>query len=202
MNDLEDLFRFVQLLHLFQSVERRVRVPKTERKENDVEHSFQLALVAWYLIVREKLALDCSRVIQYALVHDLAEVYAGDTWAFDTQGRESKREREATAQEQILNEFPHTSDIVEIIRSYDRQEDEEAQFVFALDKLLPTINIYLDNGHSWKEQGARLEQIVAYKSEKIARSAVVKKHFDILVTLLQEREPDFFNSPTNTNTSA
>src|SRR6476620_4741666 len=88
------IFKFLHLTYLFRKVEREVLYTKEERKENDLEHSAQLALLSWYIINTQNLKLDESKVFKYALAHDLVEVDAGDTFAFDKQGQKSKLDRE------------------------------------------------------------------------------------------------------------
>jgi putative hydrolase of HD superfamily len=76
---LSELLNFSKILNAFQKVERVVRVPQSEKRENDVEHSYQLAMLAWYLADSNGLSLDKNLLLRYALVHDFVEVYAGDT---------------------------------------------------------------------------------------------------------------------------
>ena len=78
MNAFENFARFVALTHKVQGVKRTNLAPDGERRENDAEHSFQVAMVAWYLVDALNLKLNRVRLLQYALVHDIAEVYAED----------------------------------------------------------------------------------------------------------------------------
>jgi len=74
--------RFIALIHKFQHVERRVFAKGKDIRENDVEHSYQLTVVSWFIASCNNLSLDKDLLIKYGLVHDLVEVYAGDTFFY------------------------------------------------------------------------------------------------------------------------
>jgi 5'-deoxynucleotidase YfbR-like HD superfamily hydrolase len=76
MSSIDPLFKFLQFLIDFQHIERVIYIQGFERKENDVEHSYQLAMLCWFTVMENQLSLDVHKVISYALVHDLVEVYA------------------------------------------------------------------------------------------------------------------------------
>jgi len=147
MKEFEKLTQFLRLTHQFQNVKRTNRAADAERRENDAEHSFQTALIAWFLADMLQLPLDRERLIKYALVHDLAEVYAGDVdphYSSDDQKRDkSKHEHDALLR--LEHEFPEFPQLHEAQRKYHQREDPEAEFVYALDKLLCFLNIYMTN---------------------------------------------------------
>src|SRR5680860_196716 len=117
--DLKKSIEFIELLQKFQKIERAIYVKGEDRKENDSEHSYQLVMFAWYLISSYKLDLDLDLIIKYALVHDLVEVYAGDTFAFDDDHRESKEKREDESLERLKSEFGEFPDIFPLIEQYE-----------------------------------------------------------------------------------
>jgi putative hydrolases of HD superfamily len=188
---IESLLKFFELLNTVQCVRRTVFVKGEERLENDIEHQYQLAVVSWYIIVTEKLSLNVDRTIQYALVHDMVEAYAGDMH-FYKRNEEEKKEREHAAAQRLREEFPEFADMHALIAGYERREDPESRFVYALDKLLPIVNIYLDKGRSWKIDGVTREMIETNKTEKIAISPDIKKIFDEMILRLKEEEVDLF----------
>ena len=188
--NLDNLLRFAELMHTLQSVKRATFVNGEDRKENDIEHQYQLAILAWYIIDSENLSFDKDLVIQYALIHDVVEVYAGDTYFFGD--RTGKEERERASAERLKIEFPEFKDLHVLIEKYERQEDRESKFVYALDKLVPVINIYLDKGRTWKHYGVTREMLVVNKAEKIKGSEEVKAYFDEMIIRLKEDEPELF----------
>ncbi len=191
---LEGILKFVGLTHGFQQIERALYATGENRKENDAEHSYQLALVAWYMVGVLKLDLDIEKVIKYSLLHDLVEVYAGDTQAFgDKAAHLTKVDREKEALKRLKVEYPEFPELFDLITQYEHREDEESQFVYALDKILPPLNIYLDKGRSWQEAHVTLDQIIEYKTAKVASHPVVKKYFDMIIEVLQNEQQTLFN---------
>ncbi len=191
--ELLDLMKFVKFTNLFKSVERLIWFKGVDRRECDGEHTFQLAIVCWFVNERCKLGLDLQTIIEYALVHDLLETYAGDTPAFVDKGngtetpcREDKLLREALAMKRITQEwgklFPT---LIKRLESYEAQKDAESNFVYAMDKLLATLNIALDEGRTNHRLGLSLETVDLYKRPRIARHQLVlelyEEHFKMLL---------------------
>ena len=194
MLDLPKILGFVRLLNAFRQVRRTIRVNSEERLENDVEHSYYLGMLAWYIATSHNLPLDKDLVLKYALVHDIVEVYAGDTYVFttDAKKRDSKEAREKEAILQLQKEFPEFLDLHELIAGYEKREDNESRFVYALDKIQPVLNIYLDNGRTWKEKGVTIQMLVDFNKEKVALSPEVHSCFDELIGLLKKDEAKLF----------
>ncbi|MFZ2593738.1 MAG: HD domain-containing protein [Minisyncoccia bacterium] len=192
MPDLDHLIAFAKFTHLLHKVERVARIAGEERYANTVEHSYQLALVAWYVITTHKLDMRLEKVLCYALAHDCVEAYAGDTYAYDVVSQADKILREQQALEKIATDFSEFEELANAIRAYDKREDIESRFVYALDKLIDPINIYLENGKLWKENGVTLAMHEAYKSPKIAYDPTVQKLHEELLQRLRAHESDFF----------
>lgn len=190
---LDHLMKFIDLLNRFRQVRRVVLVNGEDRWENDVEHSYHLAMLAWYTISAEKLPLDAGKAMMYALIHDLVEVYAGDVPLHASpEVRAGKEERERKAALTLQKELPEFSDLHAAITDYTAHADPEAKFVYALDKLQSTLQIYTDNGRTWRRVGTLLSDMIAYKEAKIAVSSPVHAWYDMLIKELRAREPELF----------
>lgn len=193
MQSLLPLFEFIDFTHKFQQVKRTILATGEDRDENDAEHSYQLALVAWYLIRSRGFKLNIDKVLQYSLVHDLVEVYAGDTY-FHTANpvlKDSKQQREQAAAEKITTQFAEFSDLREIIDRYEQRADPEAAFVYALDKILPVINIYLDQGKSWQRDRVTYE-MARTKDAKVAISPEAQQIWQELIPILDQHKHLFY----------
>lgn len=168
---LPKLLDFIRFTHKFQQIKRVILATGEDRDENDAEHSFQLAMICWYLAASRKMKLNIDKVIEYALVHDLVEVYAGDTYFYtkDESLRASKAKREKDAAERISQEFSEFKSLSQLINAYEKQTDREAKFVYAMDKILPAINVLLDDGKSWRRDNVNYEMVRA-KDAKVAVS--------------------------------
>lgn len=191
---IQELFKFVGLTHELQQVRRAVLVNGEDRQENDLEHSCQLALTALYLCDAATLDFDKGLVLEYSLVHDLVEAYAGDTHFYDAEGRLDKKEREERALKQLKAEFPEFRRLHDLIIAYEERSDDESRFVYALDKLLPILNIYLDQGRTWQKDGISFDVLETHKSKPISLSPEVKVFYDQLLVILEENKHMFSNS--------
>lgn len=194
MSDYEKMKRFMTLLHRFHTVDRVAVVPTLPRATNAVEHSYQLAMLAWYVASSQKLPLDLSKVLMYSLAHDIVEAYAGDTPTFDTKGRETKEVREKAAQDRIADEFEEFPDIIATLESYERREDNESRFVYALDKLIDPLNSAMttDRLSVWKEYGIGYDAHHKYKDAKVRTSEHVAPLWEALSEELLLKQDYFF----------
>jgi putative hydrolase of HD superfamily len=190
---LDDVIKFSQLMLRFQDVIRVVDLPRGRVRENDVEHSYQLAMMAWYLNSAGDLGFDTDRMIRYALVHDLAETYTGDVSALDYEGRKGKAEREEASLNRMRQELPEAADLLDLVSDYDQRSDPEANFIYALDKLMPMLMVYLAGGQTWKVEGYSLELLHNDKKDKVALSKPVAALYAQLKSVL-DTKPELFNS--------
>lgn len=189
---LEELLSIVALTHSFQQIRRRIYATGENRFENDAEHSFQLAFIAWYLIEKEGLALNKEKALIYALCHDIVEVYAGDVFFHRTAEEEQKKvtlEREAA--EKLSEIYPDFPALTDTLRAYEEKSDPESKFIYALDKLLPIFNIMLDQGRSWQLNDVSLEKLYEGKHAKIAHDPIIQEYFVLIVAVLK-KNPNLF----------
>lgn len=143
--DYPTIDRWVDLQQLITSLAKVTRVPQlgdTGRLENDVDHSYGLALMCWFLAPKIAPQLNLEKIFKYALAHDVVELHAGDTFVFAHEKEiESKSEREDVAIKQLYKDWPDFTDMVDSAKGYKEKIDEETKFVSAVDKILPLIII-------------------------------------------------------------
>lgn len=192
----EQLVDFLNFTHEFREVIRVARSPYSKRFENDTEHSYQLAMLAWFLIEQDKLKLDRELCFMYALSHDLVEVYAGDTYIYDKKHKiASKDRREKEAFIKIKKRFSKFKNLTKIIENYEKKNDEESKFIYALDKIIPPIQIYLEEGKLWHEKNVSLSEVFENKNKKIAISGGVEKYWlELSKELTRNKKKLFPNS--------
>lgn len=196
MNKLEELLKFVNITNEFQKITRNIYVKDTDRKENDAEHSYQLAMLAWYILDLEKnTQLNRDLIIKYALIHDFVEVYAGDTYIYtkDQEHKAGKQLREKDAADRLNKELSEFKEFNVLITNYNKKTDSESKFIYALDKLVPILNIYTDKGRTWKINNVTLDMIIETKQDKIAVSPEIKPYFDEIIRILMEKEDIMFH---------
>jgi 5'-deoxynucleotidase YfbR-like HD superfamily hydrolase len=192
----EDLIALVSELAVPLADVRRTLVLPTdpERQENVSEHSFTLALVACSVAdaLRHR-SLDVGLVAQYAIVHDLVEVYAGDTsvWASEYD-LESKPHREQAALAEISRRFDEVFPWIALtIERYELRADPEARFVYALDKVLPHVSILVADRHPIRPARRDYLLRVEVARKKIGDDREVSELFDDLLARFDQRS-DFF----------
>jgi putative hydrolase of HD superfamily len=194
--DLNRIIELQKLLLVFSQIERVVdrRHKDSYMRESDTEHSYNLAMTAWFLAPYFP-QLDKDRLIQFSLIHDIVEVHAGDTFAYgDPETLASKPAREAAALKQLELEWPDFPDLTDSIHEYEKRDCEEAKFVYALDKIMPMIVIYLSDGETWKKEGITVDLQHNAKKDKIAVSKDIKPYYDALHEILITSPHLFGNS--------
>lgn len=199
MFDLPKIFSYMYFLDEFRRIKRVIYATGEERLENDMEHSYQLTMLAWYFIDAYRLNLDTNLVIKYCLVHDLVEVYAGDTYIYsqDAQHLNSKIQREEDALLAVRQKFQEFPEMVGYIEQYEHKNDPEANFIYALDKIIPVLNIYMDNGRAWKDLNLSqvhitIESLRAHKDEKIQKSPELYTFWLQFIEILETNRKDLF----------
>lgn len=162
VNRLEQQMRFLVEVDKMKSVYRRTILIDKTRRESDAEHSWHFALMAMLLAeYADPEKVDCARVIRMALVHDLIEIYAGDTFAYDVQGNQDKRQRETEAADKLFALLPEdqAAEIRALWEEFDAMETTDAQYAAAIDRLQPFLNNYLTQGHTWGLGGVKSAQV-------------------------------------------
>lgn len=162
VNRLEQQMRFLVEVDKMKSVYRRTILIDKTRRESDAEHSWHFALMAMLLAeYADPEKVDCARVIRMALVHDLIEIYAGDTFAYDVQGNQDKRQRETEAADKLFALLPEdqAAEIRALWEEFDAMETPDAQYAAAIDRLQPFLNNYLTQGHTWGLGGVKSAQV-------------------------------------------
>jgi len=192
--DIHRLIELQRLLVSFSQVERMThRLQAGEYiRENDTEHSYNLAMTAWYLATWFP-ELDKNTLIQYALVHDLVEVHAGDTYIYGSEEEiASKEKREADALVRIESDWNDFTDMTDTIRTYEERQDDESKFIYALDKIMPIMMIYIHDGYTWKKNGITVDMLYKAKLDKVSQSPEILPYFKQLHELLLSR-PDLIH---------
>lgn len=168
---LRKQIEFAVTVDKMKEVLRRNLVVSGERCENDAEHSWHLALMAMLLEEYSAEKVNIERVLKIALVHDLVEVYAGDTFAYDEKGYEDKEERERAAADKLFGSLQgeQSSEFRALWDEFEAAETPESKYANAIDRIQPLILNYLTNGHTWRLGNVHAPQI--YKRMDIIRTA-------------------------------
>ena len=158
---LESQIRFLVELDKLKSIFRQTVLIDRSRNENTAEHSWQLATAVTVLSEYAASRVDLARALRMALVHDVVEIDAGDTFVYDTAASSTKSERECAAAERIFGILPEeqATEYRALWEEFEAKQSPEARFVNALDRLLPMLQNSYSGGYSWRKHGIRRAQV-------------------------------------------
>lgn len=185
MNRLQKQIEFITEIDKLKHILRQSVLIDDRRRENDAEHSWHLAVMTMLLSEYVKEEIDLLRVMKMVLIHDIVEIDAGDTFAYDEAGYEDKNEREKQAAERIFNILPadQAEKINDLWLEFEAKETPEARYAASLDRLQPLLLNYNSEGHTWKMPGVNSEKV--YK-----RMAVIKEStpeiWDYVVEIIED----------------
>jgi putative hydrolase of HD superfamily len=153
---------FIVEIDKMKTVYRQTLVLDGSRTETDAEHSWHIALAAVLLYeYAVEDGVDLHRVLQMALVHDLVEIYAGDTFAYDITGYQSKAEREKQSADKLFALLPEDQAALfrKLWEEFDAMETPDARYAAAIDRLQPFISNANTKGYTWVNHNVNAEQI-------------------------------------------
>ena len=155
------------------------------RNENDAEHAWHLAIMAYLLQEYANEKVDIAKVMLMCLTHDIVEIDAGDTYAYDPAGLETQRAREQAAKERIYSLLPDDQKeaLQAIFDEFEESKTPEAQFAHAMDNLQPLLLNHSNNGGDWKAHQVTAEQVYGRQSRTKEGS---QRLFELTDTLIQE----------------
>lgn len=151
---LTKLVSFLLEIEKLQRVKRVIHYPDGSQ-ENSAEHSWHVAMFCLLLTPEVDPNADVTRVIKIALIHDLVEIYAGDTFLFDDEARKTKTKREHEAAKQLFDQLPNdiAKEFWALFEEFEALETPEARVVKSFDHLQPLIHNLIHDGATWKRHG-------------------------------------------------
>jgi putative hydrolases of HD superfamily len=158
---------------LLKGVERRNRLADGSRRENTAEHSWHLGIAALVLAPFASEPVDVGKSVAMALVHDIVEIDAGDTFAYDeAEAAATKVDREEAAAERLFGLLPAETGrrFRELWDEYERGDTPEARFVMAVDRLAPMMLNLAEGGSTWREYGITRSRVIARNGHFIEQS--------------------------------
>lgn len=167
------------------NVFRQTHLSGHGRNENDAEHAWHMAVMAYLLKEYSNESVDISKVMIMCLIHDVVEIDAGDTYAYDPEGLATQKEREDLAKERIFSILPtdQKTEFTALFDEFEANETPEAKFAHAMDNLQPLILNHSNNGDDWKAHGVTIEQVYG---RQIKTKEGSEKLFEVIDMLLKE----------------
>lgn len=141
---------------------RRTHLTGNGRRENDAEHAWHMAIMIYLLKEYSNEEFDMAKAMLMALIHDIVEIDAGDTYAFDSKGLETKDVREAQAAKRLFGLLPEDQgeELKSLFEEYEANETPEARFVRVMDNFQPLLLNNSNDGRDWKEHGIGKSQVM------------------------------------------
>ncbi|MBO5158306.1 MAG: HD domain-containing protein [Lachnospiraceae bacterium] len=174
MTRLEQQIAFILEIDKVKNIFRQTPLSDGNRKENDAEHSWHIALMAILLKEHAEDEVDVSKVMTMVLLHDLVEIDAGDTYAYDSVGMQSKREREVKAADRIFGLLPEDQGAYfrALWDEFEAYETADAKYAHLLDNFQPMLLNDASDGVSWREHEVKKSQIYK-RNERIEETSKV-----------------------------
>lgn len=162
MDRLERQMEFLLEIDKEKEIGRQTYLADGSRKEKDAEHAWHMAVMAFLLEDYANEKIDLLKTIKMILLHDVVEIDAGDTYAYDTQGNKTKRMREQKAADRIYGMLPEEqkAEYRALWEEFEAMETPESKFANTLDKVQPVLLNHASGGKSWREHGVKKSQVV------------------------------------------
>jgi len=173
---LEQQIRFIFEVDRLKEIFRQTVCSQSRRRENDAEHSWHICLATLVLAEHANTPdLDVLRVLKMLILHDLVEIDAGDTFAYDTSGVVGQHDREAVAADRIFGLLPsdQTAEFRALWDEFEERSTPESKFAAAMDRFQPMLLNCRTEGAAWKRHGITEDRVLARNGGIAEGSAVV-----------------------------
>ena len=169
---LEKQFDFFREIDKEKFIGRQTYLTDGERKENDAEHAWHMAIMTVLLAEYANEKIDVLKTVMMLLIHDLVEIDAGDTYAYDEEGKKTQREREEKAAKRIFGLLPEEQGekLMALWEEFEAYETPEANFARTMDNIQPVMLNDATDGKAWLEHGVHLSQILG-RNKKTAEGS-------------------------------
>ena len=158
---LDQQLKFTAEIDKMTGILRRTMLIDGSRRENDAEHSWHIAVMALLFSEYAIEPVDVARAIKMCVVHDLIEIYAGDTFAYDPVGNKDKEQREQAAADKLFAMLPQEQgqEIRSLWEEFDEMKTPDAKYAACMDRLQPFLHNTLTQGHTWIGSGTKRSNV-------------------------------------------
>lgn len=148
------------------SIFRKTRIINNKRYENDAEHAWHMSMMAIILAEHANDDIDICKVVKMALIHDLVEIDAGDTFLYD-EDQSEKYQKERKCAQRIFGLLPEDQykEFLGLWDEFEAKETSEAKFAGAVDRLGPIMQNFYDNGHAWQKHSVTSDKVLNVNSQ-------------------------------------
>lgn len=172
---LQKQLEFCLKLDEAKNILRQTHLSQHGRRENDAEHAWHMAVMAYVLRDYANEPVDVGKLLIMCLIHDIVEIEAGDTYAYDEAGKKTQAEREAAARDKLFGMLPadQAAELAGLFDEFDEGKSPEARFANAMDNLQPLILNHSNGGKDWIDHQVTYDQVFQRQSRTEAGSKVL-----------------------------
>lgn len=184
-NRLEQQVAFIREIDKEKRIGRQTYLTGAIRKENDAEHAWHIALMAILLAEHANEPIDVLKTVTMLLIHDLVEIDAGDTYAYDAENLKTQKAREDAAKDRIFSLLPkeQKEELIQLFDEFEAFQTAESKFAHAMDNLQPLMLNNSNGGNDWKEHDVSAAQVYG-RQEKTRLGS--EKLFEVIDQVLQD----------------
>jgi len=161
---------FIKEIDKIKYIQRRTKLFNSDRRENDAEHSWHLAMMAIVLSEHSDYEIDLLKVIKMVLIHDIVEIDSGDTFIYDQNKNHENTEEELKSAQRIFGILPkeQAEEFIRIWTEFEEGKSNEAKFARTMDRLEPLLQNTSNDGGTWKEFGVKYQTV--YDKKKVIKN--------------------------------
>ena len=186
MNDkLKQQLDFILEIDKEKNILRQTHLSGHGRRENDAEHAWHMAIMAYLLKEYSNEPVDITKVMIMCLIHDIVEIDAGDTYAYDTEGLKTQKAREDAAKERIFSLLPNAQkeELTALFDEFEESKTAESRFAHVMDNLQPLLLNNSNGGADWREHEVYASQVYGRQQKSRYGS---KQLYEITDQILKE----------------
>ncbi|NLA63950.1 MAG: HD domain-containing protein, partial [Bacteroidales bacterium] len=167
MSKLDKQIAFIKEIDKIKYIQRKTKLFNSDRRENDAEHSWHLAMMAIVLLEHANKDIDLLKVLKMVLIHDIVEIDAGDTFIYSTTKDHNNTNEELVAAKRIFGMLPkeQANDLIAIWEEFEAGETDEAKFAKAMDRFEPLLQNASNSGGTWVEFDVPYRKVYDKKKE-------------------------------------
>lgn len=169
MNTLMQQISFIKEIDKLKYIQRKTKLFNSNRKENDAEHSWHLAMMVIVLVEHSNVEIDVLKVLKMVLIHDIVEIDSGDIFIFDTNKNHENTHEELKAAKRIFGLLPNkqAKELIDLWLEFEIGKTHEAKFAKAMDRFEPILQNVSNNGGTWREFNVSKENVIK-KTEPVS----------------------------------
>ena len=180
---------FLKEIDKLKHIERKIKLNGRKLFETDAEHAWHVAMFV-LLFEKDLPKFDVAKTLKIILIHDLVEIYAGDTFAYDKLGKSNQKEREKKAAKKLFSQLPQQieKELWQLFLEFENKASKEAKIADSFDKLQPILQNILNGGQSWKKYNVSINDIDSYKRPSMIHDKIMMEIYESFLKDIEKKK--------------